>query len=234
MNLFSLVLYVVVMFRVACSLRAGMLRSSRGLGTAVRATQPSLGDAASTTSSARKPIILLDVDGVINMFENHAGRTGEWTDVSKGLAYNTERGCNYEVKFSKEMISCVNAWNKVAEVKWLTTWNDEAQTQVAPVMGLDHFECARTFKLQEDLDEEEKAKMAVRVAKDVGDDTLIIWIDDDMRWFLKRSEESPIFKRPNTLLLGPAGLLTKADIELVNACLADPLMWRGKHLRRGF
>ena len=168
------------------------------------------------------------------MFENHAGRTGEWTDVSKGLAYNTERGCNYEVKFSKEMISCVNAWNKVAEVKWLTTWNDEAQTQVAPVMGLDHFECARTFKLQEDLDEEEKAKMAVRVAKDVGDDTLIIWIDDDMRWFLKRSEESPIFKRPNTLLLGPAGLLTKADIELVNACLADPLMWRGKHLRRGF
>jgi len=221
------------MFRVACSLRAGVLRSSRGLGTAVRATQPSLGDTASTTS-ARKPIILLDVDGVINMFENYAGQTGDWTDVSKGLVYSPERDCNYEVKYSKEMISCVNAWNKVAEVKWLTTWNDRAQTHVAPVMGLDHFECARTFKLQEDLDEEEKAKTAVRIAKDVGGDTLIIWIDDDMRRFLSGSKESPIFKRPNTLLLAPAGLLTMADIELVNACLADPLMWRGKHLRQGF
>ena len=158
----------------------------------------------------------------------------EWFgDTHQGSAYNPERDEDYGMTYSKEMVRSINAWNKVAEVQWLTSWCEAAQTSVAPALGLDHFGCARTYKQQEDLDEEDKAKTAMRIAKDVGDDTLIIWIDDYLADFVadRRGKELTIYKRPNTLLLSPPGLLTRANIELVNACLADPMMWRGKHLR---
>ena len=158
----------------------------------------------------------------------------EWAgDTHKASAYNPERDMEYQLVYSKEMVRSINAWNKVAEVQWLTAWCEAAQTYVTPALGLEHFGCARTYKQLKDLDEEDKAKTATRIAKDVGDDTLIIWIDDEMSRFIYRSEDKDlaIFKRPNTLLIAPPGLLTRANINLVNACVADPLMWSGKHLR---
>jgi hypothetical protein len=198
------------------------------------------GEAAPTT--ARKPIILLDVDGVINMLDNPYNpiEKREWgSDIHITSAYNPERDMKYGLTYSKEMVRSINAWNKVAEVQWLTAWCEAAQTSVAPALGLDHFECARTYKQQTDLDEEEKAKTAMRIAKYVGKDTLIIWIDDHLSRFIDDNNDEyakkdlAIFKRPNTLLICPPGLLTRANIELVNACVADPVLWRGKHLREG-
>ena len=68
------------MLRAACSLRGGAIHTSRGgsfrsLLTVSAATAPlGGGDGEATPATgaalARKPIILLDVDGVINMIFN--------------------------------------------------------------------------------------------------------------------------------------------------------------------
>lgn len=60
-------------------------------------------------------------------------------------------GAVYRIEFFAPVIAEINALSRerLARVVWLTTWNDEARTVLAPAVGLDEFEvCPQPRDLQ--------------------------------------------------------------------------------------
>lgn len=89
------------------------------------------------------PLWLLDVDGVLNAVSElttlrKLDPQEHWTDYQLGEA----RG--YNIIWSRtvaERIGTLHTEGHV-EVQWLTTWEEHAQTEIAPLLGLPHFELA--------------------------------------------------------------------------------------------
>lgn len=170
-----------------------------------------------TSSSVnRTPIILLDVDGVINM----RGGGKMWRET-KTVTVNSFN----DILYSPSMIKSINNWTTKSEIKWLTTWNECAKTRLSPAINLNQFEMART-----DEQYETKIQSAIRILKDIHDETLLIWIDDDIKYWQHDAEMQKFYNRPNTLLLCPKWGLTPEHIAFVDDCLINPDIWRGKIL----
>jgi hypothetical protein len=199
----------------------------------------------------KKPIILLDVDGVINFAGSKEKAKVLWPDLIYERDVVNCAGEKYNILYSPAMVQRINAWNQVAEVRWLTTWDDSAKTNLAPALKLDSFENSRKS------DNDCKITTAVLVGKEQGADGLVIWIDDDLKKWTENNEnqmsdltlddrESPdlsprqkeavthsagIFDRPNTVLLSPCIGLTPQHIQLVDDLLRDHELSNGKVVR---
>lgn len=164
----------------------------------------------------RKPIILLDVDGVINM----RGGGKMWRET-KTVTVNYFN----DILYSPSMIKSINNWTTKSDIKWLTTWNKCAKTHLSPAINLNQFETART-----DEQHESKIQSAIRILKEADKETLIIWIDDDIKYWRHDAEMETFYNRPNTLLLCPKWGLTPEHIALVDDCLINSDIWRDKVL----
>lgn len=133
----------------------------------------------------------LDVDGVINAIPQ---RGEEWKYESfRAKAYNGE----FTITYAPELITFIKFIHEsgIAEVRWLTTWGDEANTELCGKLGLPQFEVAgyrdygdRWWKWVQLADWAEK-----------NPDTPIIWTDDDIqfdstarRWVDFESKTRPI------------------------------------------
>ena len=76
-----------------------------------------------------KPLVLLDVDGVINDIELIGEETGQWDShviVSHG----------YHVVIPDYMPELIQRICALTEVHWCTTWRDRANDEIAQHLGI--------------------------------------------------------------------------------------------------
>jgi hypothetical protein len=171
-------------------------------------------------STTKKPVILLDVDGVINII----GTGKIWGDIqTKKVATNGEFN---DVRYSPSMIDSINKWNARADIKWLTNWNEEAKLSLSPALGLYQFKMARTSDHYES-----KTETANRIAKEVGDKTLMIWIDSAIESLADTPGMKKMYARPNTLLISPDWGLSRDEVNLVDECLEGLETWKERVIR---
>ena len=165
---------------------------------------------------AKKPVILLDVDGVINT-ENPYFYNGEWGDVVETEANITTR--TWEVFYSPQVVNKINAWSKIADVRWLTTWDESAKLNLAPALGLNDFAMARLGS-----EKFTKTDVVKRTVDEIGSDGLLIWLEDCLKDYMPESLRT----RPNSVFIAPKWALDREQCQLVDSVLADPSFSRGK------
>lgn len=171
-------------------------------------------------STTKKPVILLDVDGVVNII----GTGKIWGDIqTKKVATNGEFN---DVRYSPSMIDSINKWNTRAEVKWLTNWDEEAKLSLSPALGLYQFKMARTSAHYEN-----KIETANRIAKEIGDKTLMIWIDSEIESLADTPGMKKMYARPNTLLISPDWGMSPDEVNLVDECLEGLETWKERVIR---
>jgi hypothetical protein len=120
----------------------------------------------------------------------------------------------------------INSWNKVANVKWLTNWNNNPRDDLAPALGLDSFENARVDEVDTPAG---KVRAAYSTATNLGDDGIVIWIDDQLSnlklWFSDYVDRNTnisycsIFERSNTFLVRASNGLTPEHVAFVDSIL---------------
>jgi hypothetical protein len=79
-----------------------------------------------TSTPFEKPILLLDVDGVLNAF-------------APVRPHTTHVVGPYNVRFDNEIVDMIDALAESFEIHWATMWNSRANSQIAPVLGIDPF-----------------------------------------------------------------------------------------------
>lgn len=82
------------------------------------------------TEMDNRPLVLLDVDGVINDFERVGPITGLWENEAV-------RSHGYWVSIPDYMPRLIQDICQVSEVHWCTTWRDRANDEIANHLGID-------------------------------------------------------------------------------------------------
>ena len=116
----------------------------------------------------------LDVDGVINAIPQQGE---EWKYESfRAKALNGE----FLITFAPELMTFIRFMHEsgIVEVRWLTTWGDEANTELCERLGLPQFEVAA---LRNHGDRWWKWVYLADWA-DANPDTPFIWTDDDIHY----------------------------------------------------
>ncbi len=132
-------------------------------------------------ASTSKPVLLLDIDGVINFARSLEKpihhRSWPETSLIRALVGM------YFIDYCTTVVDKINLWSRssLAEIRWLTTWNERAQTMLSPVLKLDFFELARNPR-----DSALKIKGLVVLRWFNFDPTRkLVWIDDYVPWLLR-------------------------------------------------
>ncbi len=97
-----------------------------------------------------KPLVLLDVDGVLNALgDDSAG--GGWDDWQQGWA--TADGTRWPITWSASVVTRLAGWHEQGrlELQWLTTWGHDANAELRALLGLPHLAVAGTYQ-DEDAD----------------------------------------------------------------------------------
>lgn len=144
-----------------------------------------------TVSSTPKPILLIDVDGVINFTGNSC-----WPVAKQAKVMHEKR--KYLITWSPVVVEKLNLWfdSGLAEIRWLTTWDKYAQDNLAPALGLRHFELARDPV--ENIDKDVAADRTVLAEPGRP----IVWIDDDVSYYVRRIRSNWMAKN-TTLIVQP-------------------------------
>ena len=79
------------------------------------------------------PLVLLDVDGVLNAVDS-APDPRVWPDWQRGRA--AAGGRQWPIAWSPSVVQAVLAWREVADVRWLTTWGSLANGALRELLGL--------------------------------------------------------------------------------------------------
>lgn len=87
-------------------------------------------------SETVKPVWLLDVDGVINVVNRKELVAG--SDLESGVALDPDQ-IGWKILWHTTIIDRINALSDVLDIHWLTTWKSHAQSQIAPLVGLNRF-----------------------------------------------------------------------------------------------
>ncbi len=83
-------------------------------------------------TSAAQPVWFFDIDGVINALRPRDGLRATRARTAGEL---------WPIHWSPDVVEVVNTCHRsgLAEVRWLTTWEQDAHLSLAPAVGLDHF-----------------------------------------------------------------------------------------------
>lgn len=133
-----------------------------------------------------KPLLLLDVDGVVNAFaprRPHVVRKAQTGRTNKGLPIT------YTLHFDNEVAAMIETLQDHFDVVWCTMWNHAANTELVPMLGIDEMpvmHCSHNDGLDILDDQGYDFRQAQRlwyaktplVPAYVGD-TPFVWIDDD-------------------------------------------------------
>lgn len=118
-----------------------------------------------------RPVILLDVDGVLNAVPH-------WDPTARGFQDFKMKTCAtyYDITHSQQMADRLSALD--ADIVWLTTWEDRANEWIAPLFGWP--------ELPVIFGGEEWYRpgwwKSTVAEKFIGEDPRpFIWIDDDLR-----------------------------------------------------
>jgi hypothetical protein len=87
-------------------------------------------------SSDQPPILLLDVDGVLNALDRLPAARGGWDDWQHGSA--TADGTRWPITWSPQVVGTLRDWHERGwvELRWLTTWGHEANDELRRLLGL--------------------------------------------------------------------------------------------------
>lgn len=88
-----------------------------------------------------RPLVLLDVDGVLNAL---GPPDSSWPDWRRGAA--TALGRDWPIRWSPSVVAAVNGWLASAEVQWLTTWGQDANRDLHALLGLPALPVAGTHE----------------------------------------------------------------------------------------
>ena len=167
---------------------------------------------------ANLPLLLLDIDGVLNAYQYRPAETetkrGDYTDLNE-YSIGTDIGRTFRFWTSPTLIAEINDLHNSGkvEIAWLTTWTHQANRHVSPALGLPYLpvfaDCGGRLS-----DYHWKSRAAVDAAQ-LG--RPIIWIDD--------AEITPhdraTYRTTGTphLLIAPDAErgLTRTDMEKVRA-----------------
>lgn len=153
-----------------------------------------------------RTLLWLDVDGVINVLRWHLDefRT-EFPDFVQTTCASGQK--EWPIIYSPTLVRCINTWSRVAEIRWLTSWQHCARYRLAPLLGLFDFEVCLFSKFG-----------AHRVCHHTPADLErpLVWIDDtDINHEVPR-----LWKNPNVLLVAPLGHLSRDNVQQVDRFLA--------------
>jgi hypothetical protein len=132
----------------------------------------------------KKTLIFLDIDGVVNSHpapKNHLIRRLGLSD------YRFQQVAGFPIWTNPDVISALNSWNRIPEVQivWLTTWDDRANRDFAPAVGLPQFSTLASI-----MDSSNYSSMNlnwwkyVQLQKFMSENShvnKIVWLDDDLR-----------------------------------------------------
>ena len=183
-----------------------------------------------------RPLILLDVDGVLNVLDESRS---EWAELCSGHA--VAEGRTFRITWSPVVVERFVSWiASGVEVRWLTTWGHDANTSLRHLLGLPHLEVAGTYDQQSPGAPEAAGASHASVAPAAPDPLtgrwwkydvvnrllidephrLLVWIDDELhfttafrRWALAHEQVHPV---------GPDGAagLTAAELDEIEQVLA--------------
>jgi hypothetical protein len=123
------------------------------------------------------PVLLLDVDGVVNCFPIWSGAEKKQPENVWGGEFETFEAKGYTICFAPKAVGALLEIHTagLAEIRWLTTWAHHANELLCKEFGFPEFEVVAG------PDYESRGwwkwPHAVRVREEVG---AIIWADDDL------------------------------------------------------
>lgn len=126
--------------------------------------------------STSRPVVLLDVDGVVNAFDTHPPGWKDWRKVSADYC---------TIRYSRTMVNRLQ--NLDADLVWLTTWRETANRFLCPLFGWKHLSVAGETPDCVDENFEEiyqyhdgwwKAPIAQRFIE--RNPRPFVWVDDDL------------------------------------------------------
>lgn len=183
-----------------------------------------------------KPVMLLDIDGVLNAMSKEPPRNVWPVEAWQRAKIPSSDGIEYPFMWAKPVVEWLNRLHDSGdvEIRWHTTWQHEALT-VGEVLGLPVFrvhDCPEFVEgqangsalvarlLREGLPRWWKYPAAERVLSDEG--CRMIWIDDDINYQLTLGVRRTLRATYNVEFVSPnerTGLTTKHMLKVESAIL---------------
>jgi hypothetical protein len=170
------------------------------------------------------PIIFLDIDEVLNcqlVLVNE--EESIFSEVSLLPVFESmdvrdqKKFCrlkNHKVKYSPKVIHRINKWSEIAEIRWMTSWEEAAMKLFAPSVGLKTFSVptfekynlqGKSLKIKSsdgscfgDLKEFEGAQ---QFFSPEDRKRPLVWIDDDLQYMISNACENVHQIMENKMLL---------------------------------
>jgi len=186
------------------------------------------------------PLVLLDVDGVLNALPRRKSDLEAWPEWRQGKA--VADGTAWPITWAPGLMQVLRDWHESGrlEIQWLTTWGYDANASLRHLLDLPEFGVAGTYDDPDAGEEVEvvgaleshaaaapsapdplsgrwwKYDVVRRVLSGAGD-RLVIWVDDELY------DETMPFRawaesQPHLLPVGPAPSrgLEPAHVELID------------------
>ncbi len=190
------------------------------------------------------PLLLLDVDGVLNALPDECSDLEVWTDWRSGWA--TTDDTRWPITYSPTVVSHLRSWHQTGalELQWLTTWGHAANGELRDLLGLPELAVAGTYdESDRDGSPEGPGTAHASVAPAAPDpltgrwwkydvvqrllrehpDRELIWVDDELH---KASRFRTWAKRhPRVHAIGPNPRcgLTPRDLKALAKLVAPPV-----------
>jgi hypothetical protein len=183
------------------------------------------------------PVLLLDVDGVINAVSPWPTRPAWPAPAWRQLTVRDIDGQSWPILTADPVLAYLRALDEAGavEIRWHTTWQHSAVRCLAPALGLPEWAIADAPEFTHRADSGYatharatrdhwwKAAAARRVVHEEG--RRLIWIDDDLRWESQRdSALARLLEDERVLGLSPATDegMGAAEVAAINTFLQAP------------
>lgn len=184
---------------------------------------------ASASDHAR-PVLLLDVDGVVNAVSASPDRTLWPDELWRRHRVTDLDGNTWPILAGQPVLDYLTAVHDhgLAEIRWHTTWRQSAQLRLAPVLGLPDWPVAQSptwLPTQRDqAGRWWKTATAHRVVHSEG--RRLIWLDDDIAFerTWPNSDIHAVFTG-DVLAVSPSSALgvSRADLRAIDDFLGVDL-----------
>lgn len=160
-----------------------------------------------------RPVLYLDVDGVINIIKSaKKGKPHCWPDIRKQMVDSPIEGDDrrFRITWSPMMIRRLLALD--CDIEWLTTWEDDANKTISPLVGLpDDLRVAGTMEGYRDQREtglfvvnSYNWKLDSLGVDQTANPRPFIWADDDAITFGAKTLLKENVKVPYKLIIPPS------------------------------
>jgi hypothetical protein len=194
----------------------------------------------------RPPLLLLDVDGVLNALADDERHLTAWPSWRQGWA--RAEGTRWPIRWAPAVVDRLRDWHDAdrIQIQWLTTWGHDANGELRRLLGLPELPVAGTYAEHGDEAVDEGAPEAVaagrahasvapaapdplsgrwwkydvvRRLREQQPERPMIWVDDELH-----SPHSPFARWAagnGVLAVGPHPVtgLSPTDLETIEAAL---------------